>query len=162
MRVRDSGSDLVVDDHPTLDRWVGLFNFVIAGFCAAIAIHHYRPAGEFRDVLLLLIAPFAALIAMLGLWRALARPDTFLHVDGAQGVVTLVRRTVLRRVAGQWPAVQVVRFARAQRLGRDGEPVYRLRLDLANGTKLPAATLWQADHAPIDAVIARAHALLGK
>lgn len=162
MRVRDSGTDLVVDDHPTLDRWVGVFNLAVASVCVSIAIDHYRPGGDLRDVFLLLIIPFAALIAGLGLWRAVARPDSFLHIDGAQGIVTLVRRTVLRRIAGSWTAAQVTGFARAQRPGRDGEPVYRLRLDLADGTSLPAATLWQADRAAIDAVIARAHALLGK
>ncbi|TXL73059.1 hypothetical protein FHP25_22965 [Vineibacter terrae] len=160
--MRDSGTDLVVDDHPTFDRWVGLFNCVIAGACAAIAIDHYRPGGELRDVFLLLIVPFAILIAALGLWRALARPDTFLHVDGAHGVVRLVRRTVLRRTDRRWPAAEVVRFVRAQRPGRDGEPAYRLRIDLADGTTLPASTLWLTDSAAIDGVIARAHALLGK
>ncbi|HKU99454.1 MAG TPA: hypothetical protein VJR58_29450 [Vineibacter sp.] len=128
----------------------------------SIAFDYYRPGGEWRDVFLLLIIPFAALIAGLGLWRAVARPDTYLHVDGAQGVVTLVRRTVLRRAAGRWTAAQVTGFARAQRPGRYGEPVFRLRLDLADGTSLPAATLWQAEHAAIDTIINRAHALLGK
>ncbi|TWT14876.1 hypothetical protein [Reyranella sp. CPCC 100927] len=162
MRVRDVGTDLMVDDHPTLDRWVGIFNFAIAGFCVYIAYDNYRPGGEWRDMLLLLVMPFAGLIALLGLWRAVARPDTRLHVDGAQGVVSLVRRTVLHRTTSRWTAAEITGFARAQRPGRDGELVYRLRLDLADGTSLPAATLWNPDRIAIDTVIARAHVLLGK
>jgi hypothetical protein len=162
MRVRDFGTDLVVDDHPTFDRWIGVFNFVVAGSCAAIAVSEYQPGGELRDVVLILIVPFATAAAATGLWRALARPSTFLHIDGAAGSVTLVRRTVFRRFSGRWTADQIVRFARVQRPGRDGDPVYRLRLDLAGGASLPAAVLWQTDPAAIDTVVRRANALLGK
>jgi hypothetical protein len=127
-----------------------------------IALVHYRPGGDLRDVFLLLIAPFAAAVAAIALWRALARPATVLHVDGASGAVTLVRRTVLGREVSHWPAGQVARFARAQRPGQDGEPVYRLRLDLANGESRPVATVWYPDPALVDTVISRANALLGK
>jgi hypothetical protein len=162
MRVRDSGTDLVVDDRLTFVRWVGAFNFVIAGACAVIAWVHYQPGGELRDVFLILIVPFAIAIAGVGLWRALARPAVILRVDGARRVVTLVRRTAMGRVADSWPAEQVARFGRAQRAGPDGVLVYRLRLDLADGRSLPAAAQWQADPAAVDTLAARANTLLSK
>jgi hypothetical protein len=162
MRVHDSGTDLVVDDRPTLGRWLGVLNFVIASGCAVIAWEHYRPGGELRDVFLILVVPFAIVIAGIGLWRVLAQPAVVLHVDGRRQFVTLTRRTALRRVADSWPADQVVRFARAQRAGHDGMPVHRLRLDLADGRSLPASAQWQADPAAIDTLAARANTLLNK
>ncbi|MCW5745100.1 MAG: hypothetical protein KIT36_02735 [Alphaproteobacteria bacterium] len=162
MRTRDLGTDLVVDDNPVFDRWIGGFNFVVAMGCAAIGVIHYNPAGDLRDVFLILIVPFAVVVAGLGLWRAVAQPGTILHVDGVGRTVTLVNRTLLRRITTSWPAAEVARFARAQRPGREGEPVYRLRLDFVDGGSLPAATLWQPDPAGVDAVVQRANALLGK
>jgi len=162
MRVRDSGTDLVVDDRLTFSRWVGAFNFVIASGCAVIAWVYYQPGGELRDVFLILVVPFAVAIAAIGLWRALAQPTVVLHVDGARRVVVLVRRTALHRAADSWPAEQVAGFGRAQRGGQEGMPVYRLRLDLVDGRSLPAAAQWQADPAAVDTLAARANALLGK
>jgi hypothetical protein len=162
MRVRDLGTELIVDDRPTLDRWIGMFNFAAAGSCAVLAATEYQPGGELRDVVLLLIVPLAAAISGIGLWRALARPTLSLHVDGAHGAVTLTRKSALRRVTQHWPASQVRGFGRAQTAGQDGLPVYRLRLELADGGSLPAAGLWQADGAAVDAVASRANALLGK
>lgn len=162
MRVRDSGTNLVVDDQLTFSRWVGAFNFVIASGCAAIAWVYYQPGGELRDVFLILVVPFAVAIAAIGLWRALAQPAVVLHVDGSGRVVTLIRRTALRRIVDTWPAAQVAGFGRAQRAGHDGVSIHRLRLDLADGRSLPAAAQWQADPAAVDALAARANALLGK
>ena len=162
MRVRDSGTDLVVDDQLTFGRWVGAFNFVIASGCAFIAWDHYRPGGELRDVFLILVVPFAVTLAGIGLWRALAQPAVVLHVDGRRRVVTLTHRTALRRIADSWPADQIVGFTRAQRAAHDGVPLHRLRLDLADGRNLPAAARWQADPAAVDTLAARANALLGK
>jgi hypothetical protein len=162
MRVQDSGTDLVVDDHPTFDRWIGAFNFVIAGACAVIAAMNYRPGGDFRDIFLLLIAPVAGAVALIGLWRALARASIVLQIDGANGSVTLTRGTVWGRRVSRWPADRVARFARAQRPGHDGEPLYRLRLDLQDGASLAVATFWQPDPDAVDAVVTRANALLGK
>jgi hypothetical protein len=162
MRVSDSGSQLVVDDQSISDRWIGGFNFAIAGACAVIAIVHYHPNGDLRDLFLLLIAPFAAAVALISLWRLFARPGTVLLVDGSSGMVTLVRRTALRRMVYRWASREVAGFTRSQRPGQDGVPVYRLRLDLADGASFAAATLWQADRTLIDDVVARANALLGK
>ena len=162
MRVRDLGSDLIVDDHPTYDRWIGMFNFAAAGAGAVLAATEYQPGGELRDVVLLLIVPLAATIAGIGLWRALARQSLSLHVDGAGGVVTLTRKSVVRRVRRHWPASEVRCFGRTQTAGRDGLPIYRLRLELADGESLAVTALWQPDAAAIDAVVSRANALLGK
>lgn len=162
MRVGDLGTDLVVDDGPTFDRWIGMFNFAAAGSCTVLAATEYQPGGQLRDVVLLLIVPLAATVAGIGLWRALARQTLSLHVDGAHGAVTLTRKSVLRRITRHWPASQVRGFGRAQMAGRDGLPVYRLRLELADGESLPAGGLWQGDAAMVDAVASRANALLGK
>jgi hypothetical protein len=162
MRVRDLGTDLVVDDNPVFDRWIGAFNFVVAIGCAGIGLIHYNPAGDLRDVFLILIVPFAVVVAGLGIWRAVAQPGTILHVDGASRTVTLVQRTLLRRVATSWPAAEVAGFTRVQRPGREGDAVYRLRLDFVGGRSLPATTLWHTDPAAVDAVVLRANALLGK
>jgi hypothetical protein len=102
------------------------------------------------------------MMALTGLWRALTRPGTSLHVDGTDGVVSLTRWTLLGRRARRWPTAQIKGFARAQRPGGFGAPLYRLRLDLADGEALPAAALWQADPSAIDAIVSRANALLGK
>jgi len=162
MHVRDTGIDLVVDDRLTFSRWLGAFNFLIASGCALIAWEHYQPGGELRDVFLILVVPFAIAIAGIGLWRVLGRPAVILHVDGRQRVVTLTRRTALRWSADSWPADQVIRFARAQRAGYDGVPIYRLRLDLADGRSLPATAQWQPDLSAVDTLAARANALLNK
>jgi hypothetical protein len=162
MRVRDLGTDLTVDDDPTFDRWFGVFNFAIASACAAVGILNYRPGGDMRDVLLILMVPFAVVIAGFGLWRAVVQPATNLHVDGVRHVVTFVHRTAFRRATVRWSAGEIARFSRAQRPGRDGEPVYRLSLDLADGGSIPVATHWQPESALIDSIAARANALLGK
>lgn len=162
MHVRDLGTDLTVDDNPILDRWIGVVNFLIASGCAWIGIANYRPGGDLRDVLLILIVPFAITVAGLGLWRAVVQSTTVLHVDGVQRVVTVVRRTALGRVTRRWQADQVAGFSRSERLSRDGGPVFRLSLDLADGASIPVVTLWQPDAATIDTVVSRANALLGK
>lgn len=160
MRVRDSGTDLMVDDQVTFGRWVGAVNFLIAGGCTVIAVVHYQPGGEWRDVFLLLVVPFAAALALAGLWRALAPSATILRVD-REGV-TLARRVGLGRVTERWPPAQVARFGRTQRTRHDGAAVYRLNLDLVDGRSLPACALWHADASVVDALASRANALLEK
>lgn len=162
MHVRDLGTDLTIDDNPILDRWIGVFNFLIAGGCAWIGLTNYNPGGDLRDILLILIVPFAITVAVLGLWRAVVQPATVLHVDGVQQVVTVVRRSALRRITRRWRADQVAGFSRSERLGRDGDKMFRLSLDLVDGASIPVVTLWRPDAATIDAVVGRANALLGK
>jgi type III secretory pathway component EscS len=162
MRVRDLGTDLMVDDNRTFDRWIGVGNFVIGSSCAALGLWGYQPGGDLRDIFLILMVPFAVAIAGLGVWRAAVQPATKLHIDGVHHVVTLVHRTAFRHAAARWTAGQIARFARRQRPGRDGEPVFRLCLELVDGRSVTLSTQWQPDPTLIDGIIARGNALIGK
>jgi len=140
--IRQTNTNLVLKDSPGCFWMLGLFFVVIAGtfviglmgaFTNLYELNELERSGAW-------IVSLSGLAA--GIWFIYSNPGTRLNFDKSENLLTIQRRGLMRNEIEKYRLDDIADFKLVESKDTDGDPVYRIELQLKSGNKASLTELW--------------------
>jgi len=140
--IRQTNTNLVLKDSPGCFWMLGLFFVVIAGTFVIGLMGAFTNLHELNE-LEKAGAWFVSLSGLTaGIWFIYSNPGTRLDFDKKEGMLLINRRGLMKKESERFPLNEIKDISLAESEDTDGDPVYRIELQLKSGNKTSLTELW--------------------